>query len=418
MYEHILQISVISLILYFSRQYTSILLMSGGIDTIFISFNFIRHLLISQSDKNLILSQFITNVNQLYSLNILNRYIYYIILEIIYRILCVMLWSYSVKPVYIILMLSVCPIILNYISKKVFKSLFRFIEKEKKRFIETIICKQLALIINFVSTICIDNNPRIVSAELLPLFENYDESTDNIIEFTKGIVIMSLVHYARNNTTTFYKNMIYYIYNYQTGELLESINEADAKNKFRKVVSSREWDKLFKTEILQSIVKIYGSQNSQSMLFINEYIKIFHYTFLKISCMWTLSRWFNLTYISPILSLIFYIYGFGTNKVDRIYQYLFRFIAFVLCVKTDYYLLISVISEIGSILLVNKLTFSVITYLKEKIIYMGRVLFHYQGYNVFLISIYIYVKISDYEDIYYYILNGIFMIVCSSDNFK
>ena len=203
----LLQLSTLFPIFYLTQNYNSILLLSITIDSIFSAIYFIKTFI---SEKEISIKEFLNHINQLYKVPLFDRYIYYVQLEFIYLVLRILFWNYRIWPLYYILLITICPIFLNQIYSNYLNKLFTFINNEKQKFVKTIICKQLAIIINTLSNLCINKDPKINHVELLFLFDDYDKTLTNFTDFIKSFLVISLIHYARKNSRKMYGQLIKY----------------------------------------------------------------------------------------------------------------------------------------------------------------------------------------------------------------
>src|SRR3989304_9101315 len=98
--ELILQLLIISPIFYLTQSYNSILILSITIDSIYSAIYFIKMFILNEkkSQKNLIV-----NLNKLYEVNIVDRYIYYLLSELLYIIIKYLFWNYRVIGLYYVL---------------------------------------------------------------------------------------------------------------------------------------------------------------------------------------------------------------------------------------------------------------------------------------------------------------------------
>lgn len=420
-HELIFQLLIIFLVFYFTISYKSILFLSITIDSIFSAINFIKIFILNDiTPKELIL-----NLNRLYSIGLIDRYIYYLMLEFIYLIICNLFWLNTISILYYILLISICPNLLNIMCKKYLHKFIIFIRDEKKKFVRIIVCKQLSSVINAISIICIDKNPEINHSELLFLFDDYDKTVGNFIDFLKNFLVISLIHYTRKNSNIVYGKLITYFYNYKTGELIESINLPTAKKRFKNVILNREWKQLLKSDILQSIIYIYSLQEGSKLNYVNIYITKFNYILIKMFTIWTIGTFFEKIYLIPFLSVFFLNYkkSYKTYfKKKRLHKYLFRFIALMLGYITNHYFIISFICEFGYTFTINKVMNTIIQYIYNKSQKMLKICTHFNKYNLFLISIFLYVEIIKYYIAIffyeYYILNYIFFVLNFDDGYK
>lgn len=420
--ELILQLSIIFPILYWIDTTIPILLLSITLDSIFSAINFIKLFILDDLSQ----AELLLNLNKLYKINLIDRYIYYISLQIVYITVKILTWNISLTYLYWSLMLTTCPYIFNFICTKYLYEIIDYIKIEKKRFFKIVICKQVAIVINTISTVCIDKNPEISFTELLYLLDDYDNIVNNFITFLKNFCIVSIVHYARKRTGSVYSKLISYVYTYKTGNMLESIDYSTAKNRFTDVIVNRKWKKLLDDDILQSIIYMYSLQES-GQFNLGIYLVKFNYMLIKMFTIWTIGGFLNSTLIIPIMSLFFSIYKKPIKlffKKEQIHKFLFKCIAFIIGLLINNYLLISLICEFGYILIINKVAKTIAQHFYDRFIKLYKVLTHYNQYNMFLIGVFIYIEfIKMIEHFFtpiwqYYVISYIVVMIYTNDNNK
>ncbi len=418
----IFQLSVVFPILYWSNMEIPILILSVTIDSVFSAINFIKLFILDDLSHEDLLS----NLNKLYKVGVIDRYIYYISLQVIYLIVSYLIWNISLTFLYWSLIVTTSPYIFNSICKKYLSETIEYVEIEKRRFFKIIICKQVAIVINTLSYVCIDRDPQISFSELLYLLDDYDNIVNNFVTFLKNFFIVSIIHYARKKSRSIYGKMISYFYTYQTGNVLESIDYSTAKRRFTDVIVNKRWSKLLDDDILQSIIYMYSLQED-SQINLGIYLIKFNYMLIKMFTIWTIGAFFDNVAIVPILSLFFTIYKKPIKlyfEREQIYKYLFKGIALLVGLLTRNYFLISLICEFGYILTINKIMSTVFQYFSDRFIRLYNVLTHYNNYNLFLIGVFLYIEVlkfvKNYVNLYiqHYLINYIFLIVNTDDRYK
>ncbi len=417
----ILQLLTLFFIFSLTISYKSILLLSITIDSIFSAMGFMYILFI----KNLSQSQVLNKIKKIYKISLIDRYLYYLFLEITYYNLCILFWQVQMIPVYYIFLLTICPKILNYLRNNYFKRVFDRINNEKIKFIKIIISKQLTYILNNLSEICINQNPKIEDDEIMQLLEDYDKMIDSFLLFIKNFLITSLLIYTKHNANPIYSKLIFFFYNYKTGEFIESIDVNKAKKKFKNVIVNKEWKNLFKPDTLQTIFYLYSLENNKNNI-INYYLIEFNYRVLKMFSIWTLISFLKNFYLGFILSVIFLIYKktASINISILILEIFFRIVGLVVGYKLDNYLLSSFIFEFGYIIIFNKIVQVIKNYSLIKIQKFLFICFHYNKYDIYLITLYINHLLTSYfmenflcyDLVYFQILLHYSFILINIDN--
>lgn len=407
----ILQLCILFPAFYLSKEYESILLFSITIDSIYSAFYFVNIFVMQDISKK----ELITNLDELYIIKIMNRYMYYLLLQLIYFIICKILWQEKIVILFYSILITTCPEIMNYIMTKYLSNVIKIIENEKIKFMRYILCKQIANVINTLSILCIDKDPELNYSELLFLLDEYNKVYDNMIIFIKNFLIVSFIHYSKKNTKKVYGNMLTYLYTYQTGNTIEKIDFRTAKRKFVDLVEERAWKKFLNTDILQSIIYMYSQQDNTQVNYIELYLTKFNYMLVKMFTIWTIGTWINTIYLIPLLSSFFLIYK-KTIKIiiEQKLMYLFRFGVLMVSFVVKDFFIISFMSEFGYILLVNKVVYTTIVYVYEKTLKITNICLDYNKNNDFLFTLFIYIYVLKGIHYYYYPLNQIHYFVSYS----
>lgn len=441
----LLQMVVISPIIYWTNDIYSFFLLSITLDSIFSAFGFIYLYLKTPDDEKTIMK----NHKSLYKVDIIDRYIYYLLLQIFYTTFRLLFWWESYPAVYYTLIFFICPKMINHLSLTLFNRIFNYIEDEKYKFYKTVICKQLANIINIISIHCLEYESEIKHEDLYNVFNM--NISENIKTFLKSILIISLVNYGKDSYPGFYSTMIDYVYKYNTGKKLKNIDLETAKENVKKVLEAKDWPKLLQNNILQSVISIYCLQKNNNNI-LDEYLTFLSYTSSKMIVIWTLSSFFNDKIIisSVSLFLLFYkIYHSELYKgesfkyhillrliiylpetINFILPYFFKLLYDLFNIKLKFelnivisYFVLSFITEFGYNCIFNKLSYAIVNYLYGRIKYYTNILVHYNEYNCLLISLLVYIELMKILNILYpnsleydYVFINFIFIISNIDN--
>lgn len=391
----LLQVLVLIPSLYFLQNDYSILLFSISMDSIFSSINFIN--LFITNDNQLSRKKFMKDLNKLYDISLVNRYLYYLTLQIIYFITCNLFWKKSLPVLYYLLVITICPVIMNYIVRNYLLNIVEIINKEEKRFFRYILCKQISNVINTISVLCIEKDPELNYTELLFLIDDYNVVYKLVITFLKNFLIISAIHYAKINTKKVYGNILSYLYTYQTGNVIETIDLKGAKQRFINIIEERSWKKLLNADTLQSIIYIYTLQEPNRENFLDIYITKFNYMLLKMISIWSIGNFINKIYIIPLLSIFLAIYKKPFNNIlEQKNTIIFRLMVLIVSFLTkNNYFVISFLCEFGYFILINKIVFISIQYIYDRIKRLLNICISYNEYNYMLISMLVSIGLID-----------------------
>lgn len=324
------------------------------------------HFMTTFININLSESQIVTKSNSLYNGSLLDRYIYYSIVYGLYKIVCTFLWQANSFHLYFVGLMTIIPFIINKILKS---KLFDIIREGKEYFVKVIISKILTIIIKFYSKIYLDKNANIKNSEILILLKDYRDTVNYFTDVIKNILFIFLLSYVKNYSTTLYYGIIKYIYNYKTGDLLDSYNVNSAKSYLTNIIDNRKWHELSKPNAYKAILYLYQINSDKTDL-INTIITQFNFSLVKMFTVWTISSIIGSVFIIPILSFAMLLFKKIMRKGDddKFYKELFiMIISSGLCLINNSYILISFVSQFGTQLLFNKVTFIMIKIFYKKI---------------------------------------------------
>lgn len=271
-----------------------------SIDGIFNAIHFFKKFI----DHKVSEEEIMKKKDSIYQCSILDRYIYYFISFVLYNTLCNFFWIKWIRVIYYGFLLTMLPPILNRITQC---SLFEQIRKKKEQMVKTIVSKQLTGLIESISKTYLKKDIKIHHSELLPLFDNYTNTLNYSIDIIYNILLVFLTIYVKKYSTSFYYNMLKYIYNYKTGVELESFNERMAKIKLTTIMEERKWKELLNPNMCKAIVHLYQLNNDEVTIF-NEMMNSFYYSLGKMFAIWSVSSFFNQVLIGPIVSIFMIFY--------------------------------------------------------------------------------------------------------------
>lgn len=300
--EFLGQILILGLILTCTRVINdNFIFLAFTIDSLFSSIGFLRINLI----ENLSQSQTLTRLYSLYQFKIIDRYLYYISLTVLYNILKLAFWGnyYLEQVLYLVLIVTLCPTLLNVILSNYFGDILFKINVEKTRLLKVLVSKAISKLVNFMSEVSLDLRPELHYMELMPIFRNRHQTVRFFYSFISSFIFSTLIHYLKTNSNKFYAKLIRYFYNLKTGDYIGKIDEYKAKSKITQVIVKREWSDLIRPDVTQSLFYLYKNNQSTDILY--KFTTYLHYTVIQISTIWTIAVFFRLNAIIPVLSILF-----------------------------------------------------------------------------------------------------------------
>lgn len=236
-YDLLGQLLILAVIFAVSNR-TALFIFAIMIDNVYCALDFLRGYIGGKVDSTNIIS------TKMYNLSVIDRYICYLGLDIIYRCLVFLTWGKWHMIMYYTLTIAACPVLLNFIADKYLSGVFRIINKTKNRFIKENLAQQVANIINYLSATTLNLRPDVKAFELLPLFKDMEQITKFFYSFLTSFLIATLIQYTKNSGNRFYAKVIRYIYNYKTGDFIGGINDKKAREKFANIILYRKWEQL------------------------------------------------------------------------------------------------------------------------------------------------------------------------------
>ncbi len=375
----------------FKQGFSSVLLNSITNDSIFSAIDFI----VESTKKNTFVANFIKpfidNMNVKFNLPITDRYIYYVLIEIVSNIFSILFWGKYNILVYHLLIFSTCPYILEYIaSYTMIHDFLKFINNKIEKLKKHMLLSFFSFSFNHVCLAVINKNPKIKIDEL-KIFYKHPEFTTHLTNFLKTVITLLLIQYMES-IGSLYTSLIKMLYNY--GVIVDlNVNNIDSesyfvdnswyteitdpKEKILKIVEKREWGLIFNSDVLQIILKLYRENKGTSILSkIKEKIKYLEFVMGKFFTFYSISVLFNSPYISFILSMmLLYI-----EKYSIIY-YIPRLLSLLFWICVNDILLVTIISEFFELLyngVINYLIFG----MYKKIYDYRYLLIHENKYNV------------------------------------
>lgn len=305
---------------------------------------------------NLTDQQIVTNTNSLYDGSLMDRYIYYAIAYLSYNSVCTYFWFDDINILYYLGIILLVPPVMN----KIFgSSFFKSIREKKEMMIKICVAKMLTVIIKFYSKIYLKKKIKNFKyTELIYLLSDYKEAIGYFYDIIKNFLIIMFLSYIKKYSTKYYYDVIKYVYNYKTGELLDSFSgNDDAKEYLISIIENKQWHRFKKTNTYNAILKVYELNISEIDILsvINDEI---NFMLVKIFSIWTISSLLDSVYFVPILSSLLILYN-KYCKQGRLRDMSVMVMVGLLCLVNDSYFLISFMSQCLPKLLFNNLAFKV-----------------------------------------------------------
>lgn len=266
--------------------------------------------------------ELLKNYNNLYILNIFDRYILYFILYIIYKLTIIITWSFNIilldndnifykfidNTLYILILLLIFPYIQNTILKMhIINKYIDIYLSNKNVFIGYSFSK---ITINFIKNL----DSRIDFIKNSQIFVLYRHISFKLfIDFIKSYCFIYVLYFLRNNQSTYYYyKMIKLAYYYNTGHLFNQISIEDSIYIVNIIVLEKKWNDLANLEIVHAFYRLIDNKYNNNG---NIYITLSLY-FAKFITLWNficLLKIFK-TEIITLLMFIFFIIEYKLNN--------------------------------------------------------------------------------------------------------
>ncbi len=332
------------------------------IDSVFSAIHFFKQFI----DYKITESQIVQKSNTLYKCSLLDRYIYYFTSYFLYNTICNFFWVKYIRLIYYGFLISTLPPLLNKIINSY---IFIRLRKKKENIIKTILSKQLGSLIKLSSKTYLNRDIEIQDNELVPLFDDYNKTVNYILDIMKNLLIIFLVMYVKKCSTSFYYKLTKYIYNYKTGEILESFNEISAKHTLISIIEQKRWHELLNPNSHRAILYLYQINDDKSDL-LKQLFKTINFRLAKMFTIWTISSFFKKILIGPIVSLFMVFYRKRNHEIkmlDSIIEALFIVASGIVGILMKSYFLTSFLSQFGYFLIYNKFIYLVGRYITNEI---------------------------------------------------
>jgi len=320
------------------------------------------HFMMTFINRNLTDSQIVTISNSLYNHSLLDRYIYYLLIYGLYRILHIFFWldnftfiSYALTYIGL---LTIIPRVINILLSYKW---FNYVREKKELMVKTIISKIFTAIIKVCSKLYLDKDLEMKHSEILVLLTDYRDAIQYFWDVLKNSLVMLGLSYVKNYSAPLYYNIIKYVYNYKTGDLVASYNANTAKVYLIDIIDNRQWGELIKPNACKAMMHLY--QNSEKISDVQKVVNNFNFSLVKMFTVWTLASLVDFIYLVPIISfgLLIYRNDFNTRKI------IILILATMLSYLYPSFMIISAICHYGERIVFNKLTYLIAKIFVKKI---------------------------------------------------
>jgi hypothetical protein len=257
-----------------------------SIDNIAYAYNF----LVNNYKKKLSYKEIIDINNKTYLAPIFERYLSYGFISLIYYIFVILIIRDYIIFVKLVLSLYAIPIINNHLYLDN-KDIFEFVRLKKNEIIKLIFCEQIFIIIKKLNQEYVDNQIILDKNEIIEILMETSNIKNEIITFTKNILIVLLLNYFKTKSVIYYK-ITKYIYMINSGKkFVNNINIENAKSNFIDIFKNKKYDKFNDPMIIHSMLFLY--YNKKSSVDWDLYRQKIDYKIISFITLWTIGSFFN-----------------------------------------------------------------------------------------------------------------------------
>ncbi len=312
--------------------------------------------------KDLTENQILSTVGDIYIIDTITRYQYYIFLDIFYYLIN-LLFFFKINYLYYVFYPFILPPFLNsfYCNTEFGKIFFNGIINKRNIFLKKFCSKQLSKLIENYPLITGNPPLYITYKKILPLWNHLDNINDIIISFLKNILIITGINYLKTNYSNVSYNFIKKIYNYKSGEIISTnLTLEQAQLNIRTMILKNEWNKITSAQITNSFKVIYYNFDTQNI----SMKKKLEFKVIIFFSYWSIGNFINLEFI-PIIHALIEIYR--SIKIKPNY---YKISNTILSIAISYIfknaILTSFITSFGYPLFINQITYSLILYFFSK----------------------------------------------------
>ena len=352
-------------------------------DNIFSAIDFINDITKHHYYVNKYITPFLNDMRLKTNLGLIEKYIYYGLIQIISVVLNILFWNNYNIITYFALILTTHPFILEkIINIRPFSQIMEFFKKKINKLLKYSTLSIYSYCFNNICISILDRDPKISAQELKEIYKK--KSYSHLIDFLK-IFSISLVIQYMESIGSIYTGFVKMLYNY--GALIEIkseyhvddsyINIKDDKEKILHIIQKRNWELFFNPTILKLIIKLYR-ENQNNNLFENlrKKLKYIEIIIGKFFAFYSISILFDSPYCSLILSFALSF----VNNDNRIF-YIPKLLSIIMWYFGYNLLHVTMMSELFE-LFDNKVIYFCINKVNDKI-YENRYLpIHENKYNI------------------------------------
>jgi hypothetical protein len=313
-------------------------------------------------NKDLTENQILTSISDIYIIDTITRYEYYLILNLIYYLINTIIFFKEIY-LYYILYIFLLPTTINYIYCKTEngKIFFNLIINKRNIFLKKFFSKQISKFIENNSFIT-GSPPLVLSYnKIMPMWDHIENMTEVIISILKNILIITIINHLKINMNNISYNFVKKLYNYKSGEEVSTkLNLEEAQKNIRLMIINNNWDSITTARITNSLKTIYINYDTQNI----SIKKKLEFKLIIFFSYWSIGNFISLLFIPPIHSIIeIYRYKSLTPNYNKVANCL---LSLLITFIYNNSILTAFITAFGHPFLINNLTISFLNNLFKK----------------------------------------------------
>lgn len=312
--------------------------------------------------KDLTENQILNSVGDIYIIDTITRYQYYILLDIFYYLISLLIF-FKTDYLYYIFFPFILPPFINFLygNTEIGKIFFNSIINKRNIFFKKFCSKQLSKLIENYSFITGTPPLNITYKKIMPVWDHLDNITDIIISILKNILIITGINHLKSNYSNVSYNFFKKIYNYKSGEVISTnLTLEQAQSNIRSMILKNEWNKITSAQIINSFKIIYSNFDTQNI----SMKKKLEFKIIIFFSYWSIGNFIKLEFI-PVINAIIEMYR-SMKIIPNYYKITNTILALLITFIFKSTILTSFITAFGCPLFINNITFSLISYILSK----------------------------------------------------
>ena len=257
-----------------------------SIDSAYAAIDFIK----GNIDKTLSDSQVLATNDKLYQIGTFERYVFYILINIIYSFSSYVVLNSDMFICKYLIGLLLIPKFFNVYMCYYYADVFTRINTEKNELLTKICFEQIANIVIYLEKMYIGGKKTIGKPEIINALRNIDAVKNDAYMFVKNVIITSVLIYLRKNSTVYYK-IIKHAYSYGYGMHIQEMTIEKARLLFDNVIVNKQYDELQNPMVIQAMIYLYYNKENNGEF--EMYIKKFKYRLVTMLSLWTIASFFT-----------------------------------------------------------------------------------------------------------------------------